>query len=83
MDLLNWVVKYGEHLSIISILMIMLVVVVVGLYRKWWVPGWMYEDCTKKLVKLEASVEEETQRLRVRLETLESVRSDSRRSKTK
>jgi hypothetical protein len=79
-DLLNWVVKYGEQLSIVSILMIVLVVVVVGLYRKWWVPGWMYEDCTKKLVKLEASVEEEAQRLRVRIDTLESLRIESRRS---
>lgn len=70
-DLLNWVTTYGESLSVVSILLIVIGVGGVGLYKKWWVPGWMYTDCVQKKSALEKAADEETDRMRLRLSVLE------------
>ena len=69
--LLEWVVKYGDSLSVVSVLLIVLGVIVIGLYKRWWVPGWMYTDCTDERDKLQKAVDDETERMRIRISVLE------------
>lgn len=80
-DLLTWVTKYGESLSVVTILLIVLGVVVVGLYKKWWVPGWMYADCMEKNKALETAADAETDRMRIRLEALQDTPAPRRRTR--
>ncbi len=43
MELVTWLVQHAEDIEIKTYLVMTLVVVSVGLYRKWWVIGWMYQ----------------------------------------
>jgi hypothetical protein len=80
-ELLNWITTYGESLSVVTILLIVLAVIVVGLYKRWWVPGWMYADCIEKNKVLESAADAETDRMRIRLEALQDTPPPRRRTR--
>jgi hypothetical protein len=61
------------------LLLIVVGVVTVGSFKKWWVPGWMYADCVKQREKLEAAAEDEMERMRLRLSVLDQDRPTTRR----
>lgn len=75
MDILNWVLKYGNDLTIITFLLLTIVAVLLGLYKQWWVPGWVYKkevvQLETKLKRLEERTDAEAERTRIRLEVYE------------
>jgi len=38
------ILDFANKLTIVGLLTLDLVAVVVGLQRRWWVPGWMYQE---------------------------------------
>ncbi len=44
MELMTWLVQNAEDTGIVTYLVVTLVIVGFGLYRKWWVIGWQYQD---------------------------------------
>ena len=41
---MTWLVQNAENVGIVTYLVMTLVIVSLGLYRRWWVIGWQYND---------------------------------------
>jgi hypothetical protein len=94
MDGLTWITTNADKTSIVGYLALTLFIVGFGLWRKWWVIGWQYQDQVKRADNAEARVEEfrkaadeRAERMERKLEILQEAerqahasRSTSRRS---
>ncbi len=92
MELVTWLVQNAEDTGIVTYLMVTLVVVSLGLYRKWWVVGWQYNDAItsrdmaiRERDDLRGRIDTRAERMERKLEILEEAErlaKPSRRSRT-
>jgi hypothetical protein len=43
----QWLLENGDRASVVSFLVIALSLIILGLAKQWWVPGWLYHQCIK------------------------------------
>ena len=72
-DALLWIMESGERVTIVGLLMITIFVIVYGLHKRWWAPGYFLTTCETRVTKLEAEIAENNIRTRERLEELEAL----------
>jgi hypothetical protein len=41
----QWLLENGDRASVVSFLVIALSLIILGLAKQWWVPGWLYHQC--------------------------------------
>lgn len=77
-DALTWIAESGERLTVVGLLLIIVFVVVYGVQKKqrWWVPGWMYSECQDEVTRLEAKLQEHTDRIQRRLDIMEELEDE-------
>lgn len=44
-DLTKWLLTEGNTISVSGLLLTFVVMLTVGLYKMWWVPGYVHKDC--------------------------------------
>lgn len=81
MSALERLSQTGDQLTVPGLLAVALVVIVLGLYRQLFVPGWLYRECLKDRDKAESEVaqmaarnEEKIARLELQVEQLRAPR---------
>jgi hypothetical protein len=40
----QWLLENGDRASVVSFLVIALSLIILGLAKQWWVPGWLYHQ---------------------------------------
>lgn len=63
----------------VALLVLLLIAVIYGAYKKWWVPGWLWTKSEERADKLQATVDTLTPIMKDQHELLKDIAADLRR----